>query len=378
VHPGYITHILRDYALEFLHRAAAQEKPFLLIFAPNAPHAPALPAPGDEALYSDLSAYNPPHFNEVDVADKPAWVQALPLLTAEQIAEIQNFRLRQLQSLHALDQAIDSLLNLLAEQNQLDNTFVLYLSDNGYLLGDHRIYDKNFVYEESIHVPFALRYLPLVSEPRLETKLVANIDIAPTIYELAGIPIPHEVDGRSLVPVMIGQSEWRDALLIESWPGRAPYAAVHTENFVYVESDGDRSELYDLMNDPYQLNNQIDNPTYASVIDSLKQRLQELRGNISSVSEFDPFVLQEFILFQNYPNPFNPETSIRFSVPQRSHVSLKIFDVLGKEVATPVNGELDPGLHSVVFDARGLASGLYFYRLLTTSSAYTKSMLLVK
>jgi hypothetical protein len=86
----------------------------------------------------------------------------------------------------------------------------------------------------------------------------------------------------------------------------------------------------------------------------------------------------EYQLQQNYPNPFNPSTTIRFSLPQRSHVTLKVFDVLGREVATLVNGELNPGEHSVVFDASGLGGGTYFYQLKAESVVRTQCMVFIK
>jgi N-acetylglucosamine-6-sulfatase len=308
VHPGYVTHVLRDYALEFLRRAARQDKPFLLLFSPNNPHftsspsgkpprgakdnlRPPRPAPGDESLYENLAPHRPPSFDKTDASAKPRWFQSLPPLTPDLIAMLETFRRRQLQSLNALDLAVESLLDELARQGKLDDTLVIYLSDNGYFWGEHRIpYGKNSVYEESSRIPFAVRYPRLVAKPRVETRLVANIDIAPTIYDLARIPIPTEVDGRSLVPLLSGNSKtnpsfrWREDLLLEGWPspavvdeGRAAYAAIHTGRYVYVETEGDRLELYDLTTDPHQLQNQVENPTYAPVLADLKARLRRTK-----------------------------------------------------------------------------------------------------
>jgi hypothetical protein len=88
--------------------------------------------------------------------------------------------------------------------------------------------------------------------------------------------------------------------------------------------------------------------------------------------------LNDYYLFQNYPNPFNPTTMIRFSLPKREHVTLKVFDVLGREVVTLVDGELNPGEYSVVFDAKALSSGVYSYRLTTPTFSQTKSMEIIK
>ncbi|HEU4368904.1 MAG TPA: sulfatase-like hydrolase/transferase [Methylomirabilota bacterium] len=309
---GYLTHIQRDHALEFLQRAGQQDKPFVLLFSPNAPHfgyerpggpprgpmdkafflRPPEPAPGDEKLHEALPAHRPPSFNRADVATRPRWFRSLPPLTPDLIGEIDAFRVRQLQSLNALDHAVENLLASLAARGKLDDTVVLYLSDNGHFWGEHGIpWGKNAPYEESSRVPFGVRYPRLASKPRVETRLVANIDIAPTIYELAGIPIPADVDGRSLVPLLDARRvqapsapAWRDELLLEGWVGSAaaaagwaPYAAIHTGRYVYVETEGDRSELYDLATDPHQLVNQVANPAYASFVIDLKARLRRLR-----------------------------------------------------------------------------------------------------
>ena len=309
VHQGYLTHIQRDHALEFLRRAAQQDKPFVLLFSPNAPHfeyerpggaprglmdrafflRPPQPAPGDEKLHRSIAAHRPPSFNKVDVATRPRWFRLLPPLTPELVAEIDAFRLKQLQSLNAVDLAVDSMLTLLATQGTLNRTFVVYLSDNGHFWGEHGIpWGKNAPYEESSRVPFAVRYPRLAASPRIETRLVANIDLAPTIYELAAIPIPPDVDGRSLVPLLDASRaptpSWREELLLEGWvappamtAGWAPYAATHTGRYVYIETEGDQSELYDLTTDRYQQVNQLANPAYGPVVTDLKARLQRLR-----------------------------------------------------------------------------------------------------
>jgi arylsulfatase A-like enzyme len=288
-HSGYMTYILRDYAVEMARQATQQDKPFLLIFTPNAPHDPADPAPGDETLYTDLPPYRPPSFNEQDLSGKPDWLQNSPPMKG--IKRLDAFRIKQLQSLHALDQAIARFLNVLGEAGKLDNTLIIYLSDNGVFWGEHQLQSKTYGYEEAIHVPFAVRYPPLQSHPRLENRLVANIDIAPTLYDLAGLTIPPGVDGRSLVPLLKGSGNWRDALLIEGWPEPPaggeqgvdqseaihPYAAIHTERYVYIETEGDRSELYDLADDPYQIHNQADNPAFAQVVANLERQLEQAR-----------------------------------------------------------------------------------------------------
>lgn len=278
---GYITNILGDYAHRFLQNAVNREKPFLLIFSPNAPHAPALPAPGDENLFADLAPHRPPSFGEEDLSDKPSWVHEYPMLSENEIGEIDRFRQKQLQSLHALDQTIDRLMDYLADSGELEDTLVLYLSDNGYFWGEHRIpTEKDWAYEESIHVPFALRYPPLTTNPYVSDQLVANIDIAPTFYELAGLKVPAEVDGDSLVSLLEGGQEWRDKLLIENWRQGEPFIGVRTQQYLYVEYAQDITELYDMQVDPYQLNNVAQDPAYAEVVAELHDYLEAARADL--------------------------------------------------------------------------------------------------
>lgn len=278
-HPGYLTYILRDYAVDFLRKAAQQQKPFMLVFAPFAPHGPADPAPEDKRLYASLAPHRPPSFNEEDLSDKPAWLRVgRPAKVSP--ATMDEFRLKQIRSLKSLDRAIEDIVNELKATGALDNTVIIYISDNGIQWGEHRLTKKSFVYEESIHVPMAIRFPVLAAQKRTEKRVVANIDIAPTIYELASVTKPGKVDGRSLVPLVKGETvDWRDEILIESWPTNYPaFVALRTNRYVYVETVGDIPELYDLHKDPYQLQNQVDNASYRPMRDKLRKQLKQYRN----------------------------------------------------------------------------------------------------
>jgi arylsulfatase A-like enzyme len=264
----YITQVLKQYALQFIDAAAKQTKPFSLIFAVNAPHEPAIPHIGDETLYTD----------QPDVSDKPLWLQNTRPLNARQQRENDQLRLRQLQSEKDVDRAIAALLDELEKKQQLDNTVIFFISDNGLFWGEHRLTGKVWPYEEAIHVPMAIRYQKLSPKARKQHTLVANIDLAPTIYDLAGIAKPHEVDGLSLVPLLKGQSINRKDLLIEAWPGAGHYAGVRNERYKYIETDYDLPELYDLEQDPDELENKVNDPAYARVVDGLRARLHTLIG----------------------------------------------------------------------------------------------------
>jgi N-acetylglucosamine-6-sulfatase len=237
VHEGpngkYITYFFRDQAKTFLQQAATRDQPFLLFFTPNAPHAPAMPAPEDADLFTAarppvLDANRPPSFNE-PAADKPAWVRdKAPLTPAEIATNVDAFRLNQLRCLAAVDRSVQELIDLLASLHQpvtggtlLSNTVVFFIGDNGYYWGEHKLTGKNHVYEEAVRVPFAVRDFRQPGPGRVDSfHLVANIDIAPTVYQMAGVTNPPAgMNGRSLVPLLANPSiGWRLDLEIESWP----------------------------------------------------------------------------------------------------------------------------------------------------------------
>lgn len=272
---GYMTYLFEDYVKDYLEKATNQRKPFLLIFAPNAPHAPYTPFKDDKGLFPDLPPFRPPNYNEADISDKPASITKKPLFTAVEDAQVDNTRHRQILTLVALDRSIGAIMQKLTETGELDNTVVIFLSDNGIHWGEHRLDGKSSAYEESVKVPFALRYPALVPNPYIENKLVANIDIAPTIYELSETTMPKIMDGLSLTSLLQNNGSWRSTLLMEAWPDRGHWTAIHTGDSIYIETDNDLSEFYDLNTDPYELDNMINNPADQARITELKVILQK-------------------------------------------------------------------------------------------------------
>ncbi len=296
---GHVTYVLREYAIDFLERVP-KDKPFFLLYAPRAPHLPAIPPPEDKDLYRDLPKWRPPSFNPAHQDDKPKWLAEKPILKDWEIKRrVDTPYYDELRTLHSLDHTVRDLLLKLKEQGKLDNTVIFYMSDNGLFWGEHRLIHKYRSYEEASRVPFAMRYPPLIKTPRVDSRLVGMIDFAPTICELAGVPPPTAMDGRSLVPFMKNDKVWRDAILIEGWPGTKElpteeyhattvvpdhihtelphgwqdYRAIRTEDFIYVETVDDKSELYDLKADPFEMKNLIDDPQYAGTIKRLSDRL---------------------------------------------------------------------------------------------------------
>jgi arylsulfatase A-like enzyme len=184
-------------------------------------------------------------------------------MTLSERRKVDGLYRQRLRSLQAVDEMVGSLVDTLEQSGQLENTYVFYTSDNGYLLGEHWLSGKVYPYEDSIRVPLVVRG-PGVVEGARSDELVLNNDLAPTIAELAGVQAP-TVDGRSMVGLFDGQfTGWRDAILVETRRERRPdgkwvdppsYDAIRTPRHLYVEYRNGEKELYDLASDPRQLEN---------------------------------------------------------------------------------------------------------------------------
>jgi N-acetylglucosamine-6-sulfatase len=212
------TYYLRDRAETFIrdHKHGA---PWFAWVSTHAPHDPQTIAPEFRHSYDDAKMPEPPSYNEFDVSDKPAWIQAKPLLNDDCSTDkgrldcnqevVEAWRGRQ-ESLMSVDLMVMDLIGTLAETNQLDHTYIVFASDNGYLLYRHRVSSKGVPYEESQGIPFVVRGpgvqqgVTIDADIRGDQLLVANIDLAPTIAEWAGVQTPTYVDGRSLVPLLEG------------------------------------------------------------------------------------------------------------------------------------------------------------------------------
>ncbi|PYQ18293.1 MAG: hypothetical protein DMF81_25350, partial [Acidobacteria bacterium] len=164
-------------------------RPFFLYLAPHAPHQPDRPAPRHDLAFADLRAPRPPSFDEEDVSTKPGWVRAQPRFSPEVADRIDDLYRRRLRTLLAVDEMIERLLQAVAAQDELDSTYVFLTSDNGFQLGAHRLdHGKGDAYEESIRVPLVVRGPGVPPGAREEP--VLNIDLAPTLAELAGAAAP--------------------------------------------------------------------------------------------------------------------------------------------------------------------------------------------
>jgi N-acetylglucosamine-6-sulfatase len=272
----YLTDVIRGRATDFVSRAASGGSPFFLLVAPYAPHGPSTPAPRHQAAFGGEIVPRTPSFDEADVSDKPSYIQDLPRLTPQQILQADERHRNRLRCMQAVDEMVQALCEILDAAALTDNTYVIFTSDNGFQLGQHRLIRKGVPYEESTTVPLVVRG-PGIAQGTNSSRLAGFVDIMPTILDLAGCTIPSHVDGRSLRPILHGESclDWRQALLLENEAidefarvGTPLYYALRTDSVKYVEYSTGERELYHLRIDPYELNN-----AYASTPEATKTML---------------------------------------------------------------------------------------------------------
>ena len=288
VPPSYLTDVESSHAINFLQSGAGLNKPFFLYLAPFAPHGPIQPPPRHEGAHAAIGQVPiPPSFNEPDLSDKPIHIQVGAVSFNHYFGAS---HLRKLDMTLAVDEMIDSLFQTLEAEGLLDSTYVFFVSDNGLMAGEHGIGGKSAPYEESIRVPMIIRG-PGISAATSRQELVLNIDMAPTLLDLAGADLPPEIDGESFVELLTGVragSEWRDVVQVELLteihsPNQnhiiPPYAGVRSPRFVQVEYETMEQELYNLDADPFQLES-----FHLDVSVELHGQLQAAMTDLSSCS----------------------------------------------------------------------------------------------
>ena len=256
-----IDDLLAKKATGFLNSSASGD-PFYLQVSTHAPHAPNDFPPRYADKFSNAKAPRPPSFREEDVRDKPGYIQEKGRIGSKGVANIDRQYRDRLRQLLSVDDMVGEITKTLRGKGELDNTYIVFTSDNGFHFGEHRIkVGKWTPYEEAIRVPTVVRGpgVPHATRP----EMVINNDFAPTFADLGGASTPQFVDGSSFAPLLRGESpDWRKRFLVESWHANLPssppnYQAVRTENMIWTEyrrgGDVIDRELYGLKNDPYEL-----------------------------------------------------------------------------------------------------------------------------
>lgn len=289
---NYMTNVLLTKATDFITRASLDQVPFFLYLATYSPHSPSTPSPEHEHLLTDktwLAAHPLPRraaFNETDTRDKPSWMDSVGQLTTRDIKQLEEQYRKRLISMYSVEDLVEQVIATLTQTGQLENTYIIFTSDNGYHLGEHRLLGgKLTAFDTDLHVPLFVRG-PSIASRSTVTALTANVDFAATFADLVGVTVPTTIDGRSFAPLLFGQSTvLRHALLLEHGDSKKTYTertdttdeprdvdepsgtskggelvgkyiGLRTSRYTYVLYDADKEqELYDNSVDPHQLTN---------------------------------------------------------------------------------------------------------------------------
>jgi arylsulfatase A-like enzyme len=337
---GYCTDIITDLAIDFLAKRPA-EKPFFLMLHHKAPHREWVPDAKHKAMFAGKQIPEPPtlrddyatrtdalHENRQRVfddmtrrdlkLDPPAslkgparnqWLNEKPteveltdadgtkrLLKGEELNrwKYQRYMQDYLACVQSVDDNVGRVLDYLDSHALRDNTVVIYTSDQGFFLGDHGLFDKRFMYEPSLRMPFLIRWPGVTKAGATEQSIAINADFAPTFMDLAGQPVPPDMQGRSLLPLLRGQHppDWRTSMYYRYYhdPGHhntAAHYGVRTERhkLIYYWKK-DQWELFDLDKDPQELKNVYADPAYADTVKTLKSELQRLRKELKDDDQF--------------------------------------------------------------------------------------------
>ncbi len=287
---GYTTDMLTDYAVDYIKRD--HTKPYYMCLSHKAVHAEFFPAERHKDKYSDVEIQFPDSMADTkeNYEGKPNWVRRQRHswhgvdYMYHDFTYFDQFILDYNRTMLAVDDSVGRVLDTLEETGQLEDTLVLFMSDNGFLHGEHGLIDKRCMYEESIRVPL-IAHCPEMIKPNQETDRIGlNIDICPTILDAAGAPIPESVQGESFLPILRGEDvNWREAMLYEyfweaAFPQTPTVMGVRTENEKFMHYHGvfDLDEVYDLSNDPKEMNNLISDASSYELRQDLQQHLNSL------------------------------------------------------------------------------------------------------
>ena len=302
---GYITDELNKYTLDFIDENA--DKPFCVYLSHKAAHAPFTPADRDKNLYTNDLVPEPASWLD-NMENKPSWQRTVTVMNADQrhrlrekdLAKIIPQKNRKLtpwpaktgvgnqkdylRTLTAVDDGLGEIYDLLKKKGILENTIIVFAGDNGFFQGEHGLGDKRLAYNESMRIPLIMRYPKLANANLTISEMILNADIAPTFLEMAGVSIPAQMQGKSIVPLLLGKNEnWRKSFLFTYWTDLIYFipriTAIRTEKYLYSTTPdiNDMDELYDVVNDPAELYNLAGKPAYSTVENTLKTELEQLK-----------------------------------------------------------------------------------------------------
>jgi arylsulfatase A-like enzyme len=307
---GHADDVVGDQALTLLQQRP-KDRPFCLLYNFKAPHRNWIPAARFERFFEDIEIPVPRSFSD-NFAGRPEALRKTEMAVADMpdfrnrgVAETlppeerkrQNFQQlakNYYRTLLGVDENVGRVLEFLDKNNLANDTVVIFSSDNGFFLGEHGLFDKRLMYEPSIRVPLLVRFPARVKSGQVNSKqMILNIDVAPTVLEIAGVPVPAWMQGRSFLPLLEAQeTNWRDAFLYEFYEYPAEHCArkhrgIRTERWklIHFWEQPEEWELYDLESDPDEMRNLIGQRTHETRVRELRSRLEALR---KETADFDP------------------------------------------------------------------------------------------
>jgi len=310
---GYTTDLITDLSLEWL-KERDKDKPFFLMYHHKAPHRPWDPDDKHADMYEDIDIPTPETFDD-DYSNRAAAAGAARMTVAEDLTErdlkqpvpeglspeeekhwkYQRYIKDYLRCVASVDDNVGRVLDYLDEEGLTDDTIVVYTSDQGFFLGDHGWYDKRFMYEESLRMPFIIRYPRAIQAGSVNDDIITNVDFAPTFLHYAGIEIPGEFQGRSFDPLLGGSTpkDWPQSMYYRYWMHLAhhhvyAHYGIRTRRYKLIyyyadalgqpgaidEKKAPEWELFDLERDPHELNNVYHHPEYADTAEELRRELR--------------------------------------------------------------------------------------------------------
>ena len=306
---GHADDVVGDQALTFLQERP-QNQPFCLLYQFKSPHRNWWPAERFKNVFNDIEIPLPRTFEdklegrpeavrkaEMAIADMPDFREqgVDPSLPASERARLnlQHLVKNYYRVLLSVDENVGRVLDFLDKNGLTENTIVIYTSDNGFFLGEHGMFDKRLMYEPSIRVPMLMRHPARIKASQAESRMVLNIDVAPTLLGMAGVPVAAHMQGRSWMPLLESRpTAWRDAFMYEfyEYPGAhcvRKNRGLRTDRWklIHYWEQPQEWELYDLRSDPDEMRNLAGDPRYADELAGLKQRLAEVRV---ALRDFDP------------------------------------------------------------------------------------------
>jgi len=312
-HTGYCTDIITEFALDFL-KDRPRDKPFFLMCHHKAPHRPWQPDEKHRKRWENVQVPEPETFNDdyatrsdaareatmrIDRDLKPSDYKRQPpaglSVTELKKWKYQRYMQDYLACIDSIDDSVGTLLDYLERHGLSENTIVIYTSDQGFFLGDHNWFDKRFMYEESLRMPFLVRWPGKIKAGSVTDAMILNVDFAPTLMAAAGLQVPADIQGRSILPLLKGETPkgWRTSMYYRYYHYPQdhrvqPHYGLRTEQYKLIYFNKiNQWELFDLKKDPHELNNLYGKPAYADTVQSLKAEMYRLKKELKDENQFE-------------------------------------------------------------------------------------------